>query len=96
MCSFVPRRPRPRSPLLRLSRSRSVLQGPERPAIRFSGLNFRNGHLSEGIAMVRFSDVDVVMEDAASCPLAMQGGVSRQNILGKFRRLSSRASPTLT
>ena len=40
-------------------------KGPGHPAIHFSGLNFRNGHLTRGrnAIVCALGDVDVVMDD---------------------------------
>ena len=65
-------------------------QGPEHPAIHFSGLNFRNGHLMRGrnAIVCALGDVDVVMEDCRVLPSrdAREGKSRRQNILGKFKQ----------
>ena len=65
-------------------------KGPEHPAIRFSGLNFRNGHLMRGrnAIVCALGDVDVVMEDCRVLKSrdAREGKSRSQNLLGKFRQ----------
>ena len=65
-------------------------KGPEHPAIHFSGLNFRNGHLMRGrnAIVCALGDVDVVMEDCRVLKSrdAREGKSRRQNMLGKFKQ----------
>ena len=65
-------------------------KGPEHPAIHFSGLNFRNGHLMRGrnAIVCALGDVDVVMEDCRVLKSrdAREGKSRRQNLLGKFNQ----------
>ena len=62
--------------------------GPEHPVVHFSGLTFRNDHLTQGRnAMVcAVGDVDVVMEDCRVLRPHDKKGGKRQNMLGKFRQ----------
>ena len=62
--------------------------GPEHPVVHFSGLTFRNDHLTQGRnAMVcAVGDVDVVLEDCRVLRPHDKKGGKRQNMLGKFRQ----------
>ena len=62
--------------------------GPEHPVVHFSGLTFRNDHLTQGRnAMVcAVGDVDVVMDDCRVLRPHDKKGGKRQNMLGKFRQ----------
>ena len=65
-------------------------KGPEHPAIHFSGLNFRNGHLMRGrnAIVCALGDVDVVMDDCRVLKSrdAREGKSRSQNMLGKFKQ----------
>ena len=63
-------------------------KGPEHPAIHFSGLNFRNDHLTRGrnAIVCAIGDVDVVMDDCRVLRPHDAPTGRRQNMLGKFRQ----------
>jgi hypothetical protein len=62
--------------------------GPEHPVVHFSGLTFRNDHLTQGrnAIVCAVGDVDVVMEDCRVLRPHDKKGGKRQNMLGKFRQ----------
>ena len=62
--------------------------GPEHAVIRFSGLTFRNDHLTRGrnAIVCAIGDVDVVMDDCRVLRPHDAPTGRRQNMLGKFRQ----------
>ena len=62
--------------------------GPEHPVVHFSGLTFRNDHLTRGrnAIVCAIGDVDVVMDDCRVLRPHDAPTGRRQNMLGKFRQ----------